>query len=96
MDWSHGPRQEVVVAGLPTTQPRGPFLRTLEQIFDPYRVVLLADPRAPERERLAPQSPLLAGKVPINGQPAAYVCRNYACRRPVTDPGELLGELQAK
>jgi len=33
--------------------------------------------------------PLLAGRGLVNGAPAVYVCRNFVCRVPVTDPGEL-------
>jgi uncharacterized protein len=33
--------------------------------------------------------PLLAGRVAVDGQPAAYVCRNFACRAPVTDSDQL-------
>jgi uncharacterized protein YyaL (SSP411 family) len=33
--------------------------------------------------------PLLAGKTLSEGKPAAYVCRNYACDKPVTDPADL-------
>ncbi|MHB1469787.1 MAG: YyaL domain-containing protein, partial [Solirubrobacteraceae bacterium] len=33
--------------------------------------------------------PLLEGRVALDGAPAAYVCRNFACERPVSAPGEL-------
>ncbi|MHB1810432.1 MAG: YyaL domain-containing protein, partial [Solirubrobacteraceae bacterium] len=39
--------------------------------------------------------PLLEGRVALDGAPAAYVCRNFACERPVTEPGELSELLDA-
>jgi uncharacterized protein len=37
--------------------------------------------------------PLLAGRGLVDGQPAAYVCRNFTCRLPVTTPEDLLVNL---
>ena len=39
------------------------------------------------------QPPLLAGRTTVEGKPAAYVCQNFTCRLPVTDPTELRRQL---
>lgn len=33
--------------------------------------------------------PLLADRPLVDGEPAAYVCRNFTCDAPTTDPGRL-------
>ena len=37
--------------------------------------------------------PLLAERKRVEGRAAAYVCREFACRAPVTDPAELAAEI---
>jgi uncharacterized protein YyaL (SSP411 family) len=40
--------------------------------------------------------PLLSGRTPIDGQPAAYVCRGFVCERPVTTVEALQAALTAE
>ena len=39
--------------------------------------------------------PLLEGRTMVDGKTTAYVCRNYACELPVTDPAALARQLEA-
>jgi uncharacterized protein YyaL (SSP411 family) len=48
----------------------------------PTAVVLVADGARDD-------VPLLVGREPVDGQPAAYVCRHHVCAAPVTDPAAL-------
>jgi uncharacterized protein YyaL (SSP411 family) len=54
----------------------------------PGAVVVVADgPRS--------DIPLLEGRAPVDGRPAAYVCRGFVCERPVTTPADLLASVGA-
>jgi len=81
IDFYVSPTREVAIVG-----PNGPAREALERVLRSRprpRLVLAGDPE--------PESAvaLLAGRVPIDGHPSAYVCERFACRQPVTDAREL-------
>jgi len=82
---------EVALVGDPHSEATRALLRTVYETYLPNRVLMLARPDRPDAN---PLSPLLAQRTLVNGRPAAYVCRNYVCKLPVTDPAALHRQLQ--
>src|SRR4029077_10476609 len=76
----------IVLAGRRDDPGVRAFLRALRDSYDPNSVLALADPAVADAERALP---LLAGKSPIEGRSAAYVCEPGTCRAPVLSPAEL-------
>jgi uncharacterized protein YyaL (SSP411 family)/aryl-alcohol dehydrogenase-like predicted oxidoreductase len=56
--------------------------------YVPNRIVAHHDPAAGESAL-----PLLRGRTLVDGRAALYVCRGYACQRPVTDPAGVAAAL---
>jgi len=56
----------------------------------PNRIVALHDPA-----HGASDLPLVAGKTTVDGRAALYVCRNFACQRPVTEARDVPAALAA-
>ena len=76
----------IVLAGPRDDAGMRAFLRALRDSYDPNSVLALADPGVAGAERALP---VLAGKSPIEGRSAAYVCEAGTCRAPVLSPAEL-------
>ena len=74
------PRQ-IVLAG----DPSSALSRVARAMAAPETVLLYADGGTWLAERL----PFLRTAAPVDGKPAAYVCENFACQLPITDPEEL-------
>jgi uncharacterized protein len=72
------PAREVALVG----PERTPLERVVRSEFRPSVVLAGAD----EGDGVVP---LLEGRTPVEGRAAAYVCENFACRTPVTEPDEL-------
>jgi uncharacterized protein YyaL (SSP411 family) len=67
--------------------------RALALQYRPFAITLRVSPD--RRRALAGSLPFVAAMEPVNGATAAYVCRNFTCRQPVTTVDGLLQELGA-
>ncbi|HTO24220.1 MAG TPA: thioredoxin domain-containing protein [Spirochaetia bacterium] len=94
-DFAAGPSFEVVIAGDPDAADTRALLAALRGAWHPNAVVLLA-PTGEGREVIAKLAPYAAAMQPINGKAAAYVCRNFTCSLPTSDPQVMLGLLRAE
>jgi hypothetical protein len=59
----------------------------------PNKVLAFIDPSSDDAESIGEQIPLLMHKTLIKGQAAAYVCKDFACKLPVTTPEAFLKQL---
>jgi uncharacterized protein len=84
LDYFDSPRREVVIAGPRDADGTRAFLRSLHARFLPRTIALLIDSDA-TRAKLTGLFPAAAAMRETNGQPTAYVCRNYACQLPTND-----------
>ena len=83
-----GPIELALVGG--TDDKTYSQLRTaINSCFIPYRI--MAHHQDPEVET---SHPLLTGKTPVNGKAALYICKNFACQAPITDPESVPSALQ--
>jgi len=80
---------EIAVVGPAADERTAALHRTALLAAPPGAVLALGDPAGSAGWDV----PLLAGRGLVDGVPAAYVCRNFTCRAPITEPGILRAEL---
>ncbi|KMY69093.1 thioredoxin [Desulfocarbo indianensis] len=93
LDFALGPAREVVVAGEPEHPMVQELLGVAKRRFLPNRALLLKPGGAPGR-RLAQLAPFTEDMSPGESGAAAYVCRDFACQRPVATPADLIEALK--
>jgi uncharacterized protein YyaL (SSP411 family) len=80
--------KQIVIAGDRTNDKTKALLRTVHQHFAPDKILLLSD-GAESGEYLAERLSAIAEMKAGEGQAAAYVCENFTCQAPVSEPGRL-------
>ncbi|HEX6088323.1 MAG TPA: thioredoxin domain-containing protein [Thermoanaerobaculia bacterium] len=83
LDFTLGPSQEIVLSGRDVSAMR----RAVFARFVPNKVVVHRPPG--DAPRIVKIAPYTEAQRAIGGKATAYVCTNYMCRLPVTDPAEL-------
>ncbi|MEN3368924.1 MAG: hypothetical protein V7609_1067 [Verrucomicrobiota bacterium] len=84
------PRQ-IVIAGGGNAEGTRALVAEANRHFIPNKIFLLAD-GGDGQKYLEEKLESLRSMKPLGSKPAAYVCENFTCKAPVTDP-EALGEL---
>ena len=77
---------EIAVVGEPGIPDVERLLSRVREGYRPNQVVAVGDPESSV-------VPLLGGRVAIANKATAFVCRNFACRQPVTEPEALAAQL---
>ncbi len=85
LDFRLAQTKQVLIAGDPTSQDTRELLRQVNTRFLPNKILLLADGGAGQQQ-LARWLPFVAGAHRIKDRATAYVCENYICKLPTTDP----------
>ncbi|HSE41490.1 MAG TPA: thioredoxin domain-containing protein [Acidobacteriota bacterium] len=88
LDFAIGPSYEIVISGDPSAEDTRAMLKELSARYIPNKVVLLRpEGEQPEISKIAA---FTKSQTPLKGKATAYVCLNYVCNTPTTDPAQML------
>ena len=83
------PIDEIAIVGDPAADDTRALLAAARAGFRPHRVIALSPDPA------SSAVPLLHDREAIGGAATAYLCRDFACQRPTTEPAQLAAQLEA-
>jgi uncharacterized protein YyaL (SSP411 family) len=95
LDYSLSKPKQIVIAGAPGAGDTVAMLRLVHERFLPHKIVLLAD-GAEGQKRLAQWLPFVEPMSRKDGHATAYVCENFVCQAPTSDPAAAAKLLDAK
>ena len=88
LEFFHRGKQQIVLAGDKSSAEFAALAKTVHGRLLPHAIILHAD-GAEAQQYLGKNNEALRNMAPLNGKPAAYVCENFVCQAPVTEPAAL-------
>ena len=86
----HQPKEVAIVGSLESRETKA-LLEVVHNLYLPNKVVVGMEEDDPMGSN---PLPLLRFRTKVQGAPTAYVCENYVCQLPVTDPEDLAQQLE--
>jgi uncharacterized protein YyaL (SSP411 family) len=93
LDFHLGRPKELAVIGQPDSEQTQLLLN---EIWRPYLANKVVAQAAPDDNQASSLIPLLRDRPQLDGKPTVYVCENFTCRQPATEPKELATQLSAR
>jgi uncharacterized protein len=88
LDYSLSKPRQIVIAGKKDAAETKALLKEVHRHFLPKTIVLLAE-GGEGQKYLGEKNEAIRAMSPVDGKPTAYVCQNFTCKAPVTDPKKL-------
>jgi uncharacterized protein YyaL (SSP411 family) len=95
LDFAIGPTREVVLSGPLEDPTMARMRRAVDGRFLP-RTLVAHRPAGKDAAGIVALVPFVEGQIPLEGRPTAYVCENYSCSLPTTDPAKVASLLESK
>ncbi len=95
LDFAIGPSYEVVIAGDLRAQDTQAMIKAATATFIPNKVLIL-NPTDQESPPIHTLAEFIKDQSSIDGMATAYVCLNYNCQMPTTEPGRMLELLNSQ
>jgi hypothetical protein len=92
-DFSHYPPQEIAIVGNRDDPATQALVQTAYTTYVPNKVIAFLDPDDPKRGEMQELIPLLQNRSPVDASATIYVCKDFACKLPVTEAAELVKQL---
>lgn len=93
LDLGLAPSQEVVIVGKKNADDTNRMLRTLQKSYFPNAVILFK-PTGEQTPQINNYANFVEYMYAIDNKATAYVCTNFQCNFPTTDPAEMLDGLR--